>query len=155
MTHRVNRRRNGTTMLAISAALGLIVACTPIARNYGYVPPDEDLAQIEVGRDTRDSVAEKVGTPLNYGVQRDGAWYYVASRRETWGPAAPKTVERKIVAIRFNDGGAVENIERLGVEDGQVVVLTARVTDPSVSELGFLRQVFGNVGTPAAGDLIE
>ena len=141
--------------LVLTAGLALIVACTPIVRNHGYVPPEEELALIAVGKDTRDSVAEKVGMPLNHGVERDHAWYYVATRRETLGPRAPKIVERKIVAIRFSDSGTVENIERLGVEDGQVVVLTARVTDPSVSELGFVRQVFGNIGTPAASDLLQ
>jgi outer membrane protein assembly factor BamE (lipoprotein component of BamABCDE complex) len=84
----------------------------------------------------------------------DRAWYYIASERETLGPARPRTVRRDVVAVRFDDTGLVENIELFDVEDGQVVVLSARVTDPSVSEAGILRQIFGNVGGPTAGDLL-
>ena len=66
-----------------------------------------------------------------------------------------KTVRRDIVAIRFDQADAVENIERFDVQDGQVVRLTARVTDSAVSELGLLRQIFGNIGTPSAGDVVN
>lgn len=136
-------------VLTVAAAAG----CTPIVRDHGYVPPEDLLAEVQVGQDTRDSVADKIGRPLHAGLGGSAAWYYIASTRETVGLFAPNVVERDIVAIRFTDAGAVENIERFDVSDGQVVRLTARVTDSSVSELGLLRQIFGNIGVPQIDDL--
>ncbi|QIE41793.1 outer membrane protein assembly factor BamE [Rhodobacteraceae bacterium SC52] len=141
--------------LLLGAALcATLVSCSPIERSHGYVPADDQLAEIAVGDDTRDSVIEKIGAPLTRGVEDEDAWYYVSSERRTIGPFAPVTTKRDIVAVRFSDAGTVENIERFNETDGQVVVLTARVTDPSVSELGILRRIFGNVGTPSAGDFL-
>jgi len=134
------------TLLALACALA--VACSPIVRQHGYVPPDDQLAEIEVGRDTRDSVAEKVGRPLNEGVGPERAWYYVSSTHRTIGPRKPRVIARDIVAIRFTDDGAVENVERFDVSDGRTVRLTARVTDSAVSELSLIRQIFGNIGPP-------
>ena len=149
-------RRFGPARAALAGlAVAGLLACTPIERNYGYVPPDDRLAEIEVGRDTRDSVAEKIGAPFNESLGGEDAWYYVSSTRRTFGPAEPRTIRRDIVAVRFAPDGAVENIERFDLQDGRVVTLTARVTDPAVSELGLIRQIFGNIGTPQAEDVLR
>lgn len=137
--------------LAGSVALA---GCSPIVRSHGYVPAADQLDAVQVGTDTRDTVADKIGLPLTRGMDTDRAWYYVASERETFGPGQPRTTRRDVVAVRFTDDGRVENIERFDVEDGRVVVLTARVTDPSVSEIGLLRRIFGNVGGPSADDFL-
>jgi len=150
----IRHRRAARSALAGLAVAGL-VACAPIERNYGYVPPDDRLAEIEVGRDTRDSVAEKIGAPFNESLGGEDAWYYVSSTRRTFGPAEPRTIRRDIVAVRFDAGGAVENIERFDLQDGRLVTLTARVTDPAVSERGLIGQIFGNIGTPQAEDILR
>lgn len=38
------------------------------------------------------------------------------------------------------------NIERFGLEDGQVIQLSRRVTESSVQDIGFLRQILSNFG---------
>ena len=43
-------------------------ACTPIYRNHGYVPRDEDLAAVKVGESTQEDVAFAVGRPAAIGV---------------------------------------------------------------------------------------
>ena len=43
---------------------------------------------------------------------------------------------REIVAITFDDSGVVRNIERFGLEDGNVVALSRRVTDSNVQGVG-------------------
>ena len=128
-----------------------IGACTPTYKNHGYIPPQEDLDAIIVGVDTRASVEETVGPPSSGGVLNDGGYYYVRSRLRTFGPTAPKEIERQLVAISFDTAGVVSNIERFGLEDGQVVPLTRRVTDTAVSNKSFLRQLIGNIGKVGAG----
>ncbi len=67
-------------------------------------------------------------------------------RTRTVGPLAPKEIDRQVVAISFSDTGVVENVERFGLERGQVVPLSRRVTDTGVVDNTFLRQLLGNIG---------
>lgn len=124
-----------------------VAGCTPVYKNHGYVPTPEELAEIKVGVDTRDSVVEKVGAPGASGVLKDSGFYYVASRVRHYGPKRPEVVERQLVAVSFDQRGVVRNIERFGLEDGYVIALDRRVTDSSVQDRGFLRQLLGNIGS--------
>ncbi|MES0860987.1 outer membrane protein assembly factor BamE [Ruegeria sp. SCPT10] len=133
-------------MVAFLACLTAITACTPIFRNHGYVPPADELAEIKVGTDTRDSVTEAIGAPGISGVVNDSGFYYVRSRVRHYGPKRPEVVSRELVAISFDQRGVVRNIERFGLEDGLVIPLERRVTESSVGDTGFLRQLLGNIG---------
>ena len=116
--------RKSVGMVGRAAALLLLVlavGCSPIVRNAGYVPSDEDLSQINVGVDTRETVAAAVGVPGTGGVVETGGYYYVRSRWETRGPFAPQEVDRQVVAISFGADGTVSNIERFTLEDGRVI----------------------------------
>lgn len=134
--------------------LALIVACTPIVRNTGYMPTDDDLALVTVGQDTRETVTVAVGPPATGGVLQSDAFYYVQSRFETRGPAAPVEVDRQVLAISFAADGTVSNIERFGLQDGRVVALSRRVTSDNVRDATFLRQLFGSVGRVNAADFV-
>lgn len=147
------RRDNGTTgmnrpqRLIAVAGLGLLLAaCAPVYRNHGYAPPDDVLADIEVGRDTRAEVAGAVGRPTAEGVLGEDAWYFVQSRFRHFGYLPPREVDRDVVAITFDSGGTVSTIQRFGLEQGRTVPISREVTDSSVRGVGFLRQLFGNIG---------
>lgn len=136
-------------MAALGGMLALLGACSTLVNNTGYTPSDIQLQDITVGKDTKDTVAEKIGTPPLEDLRRDGVWYYMSSRYETWAWKAPVEVERQVVAISFTDGGSVRNIERFGKERGQVVTLSRRVTDKPVDDIGFLRGLFQNTSLAA------
>lgn len=136
----------GLRWVLIGLVAMVAVACTTLYRNHGYVPPDEDLALIEVGRDTRETVAATIGRPSTAGLLNDVGWYYVQSRFKLIGGMEPQEVDREVVAITFTMEGVVENIERYGLMDGQVVAISRRVTTPNVKSQSFLRQLFGNIG---------
>ncbi len=141
---------------AVAAAfLTLAVACAPIVRNHGYIPNDEDLSLVTVGVDTRETVEGSLGAPSAGGVIAGGDFYYTRSRWETLGARAPKEVERQVLAISFNAGGTVSNIERFGLEDGRVVTLSRRITDSSIRDLSFIRQLLGSVGRLRAENIVE
>lgn len=136
------------------AALAGAVACTPIIRNHGYMPPPEDLSLIAVGLDTRESVVTTLGQPTAGGVFNDAGAYYVASKFRHFGAFAPKEVDREVLAITFDEQGIVSNISRYGLEDGRVVVLSRRVTDSNAGEVSFIRQLFGSLGNVNAADFL-
>lgn len=139
----------------IALTMVLIAACSPIYRDHGYIPTDEELALITVAKDTRESVATKIGRPSASGLLNDVGWYYVESRFVTKGALQPKEVNREVVAISFTEAGVVENIERFGLEKGQIVPLSRRVTTDNVKAAGILRQLFGNVGGLTADQLLK
>jgi len=142
--------------LALSVLILLFVAgCSSTFRNFGYVPSEVDLANVQVGRDTRETVTEKIGSPGTSGVVREDAWYYVQSRVENYAYQAPEVIERQVLAISFSSNGRVRNIERFGLEDGEVIALNRRVTDDNIQGVSFLRQLFGNLGRVDAGSLID
>jgi outer membrane protein assembly factor BamE (lipoprotein component of BamABCDE complex) len=121
-------------------------ACTPVQRFHGYAPSDADLAELEVGQDTRDTVAEKVGRPGVSGVMEGGAWYYVQSDWVEEGWRAPVETKREVVAISFDARDRVSNIERFGLQDGEVVALSRRITASGPSGQSVLRQLLSGLG---------
>ncbi|MEH6738259.1 MAG: outer membrane protein assembly factor BamE [Sulfitobacter sp.] len=133
-------------VLIAATLIGGLVACSPEFANHGYIPPEEELDQIVVGVDTRASVEDTIGTPSTAGVVNDSGFYYVRSRKRTLGAFAPKVIEREVLAISFDSSGVVTNVERFGLERGQVVPLERRVTTSGVGNSGFLRQLLGNLG---------
>lgn len=144
---RRNRRSPVRALQASILVLGVALGgCAPQYSNHGYIPPEEDLELIEVGKDTRESVADKVGVPASSGVLNNSGYYYVRMRTRTVGPLAPREIDRQVVAISFADNGVVQNVERFGLERGQVVPLSRRVTTSAVSDNSFLRQLLGNIG---------
>ncbi len=136
------------------AALSLLMACSNITRNHGYVPPDSDLDLIIVGVDTKETVADAVGRPSTAGILADGGWYYVASKFSAYGIQERKEVSREVVAITFDEDGVVENIERFGLRDGNVVAISRRVTDSNIKGVTFIRQLFGSFGNFTADQFL-
>ncbi len=149
------RLRRAVLWLAASLLAVSVAACAPVFRNHGYVPVEADLAAVEVGKDTRDTVAEKVGRPTAAGLLNDHGWYYVQSRYRHFGPREPQEIERQVLAITFDDGGVVRNIERFGLEQGRVVSISSRVTESNIKGIGLIRQLFSNFGRIGADTLTQ
>ncbi len=126
--------------------LAALAACSPSYQNHGYVPPESDLENLIVGTDTRATVDDLIGPPSVSGMVGDGDYYYVRTRKSTTLMLRPKVVEREVLAISFNADDTIANIERFGLEDGQIVPISRRVTDSSVVKNGFLRQLLSNIG---------
>ncbi|SEO43934.1 Outer membrane protein assembly factor BamE, lipoprotein component of the BamABCDE complex [Salinihabitans flavidus] len=126
--------------------IALVTACSPTYRNHGYIPPEEDLAEIDVGVATRDSVAETIGAPTASGLLSESAYYYVRKRVRHFGPTRPQILERQVLAISFDSRGVVQNIERFTLEDGNVIRLSRRVTDNGIQDTNFLRNLLQSLG---------
>lgn len=147
----INRAK---TLLALCFVV-LTVSCTSTYQNHGYVPTDSELAELVVGVDSRSTVDDTIGAPSSSGLLAGGDYYYVRSRVKTFGMFKPEVVERQILAISFDDTGTIANIERFGLQDGNVVALSRRVTDSSVVGNGFWRQILGNFGNLNPSDIFQ
>ncbi|MGJ8546715.1 MAG: outer membrane protein assembly factor BamE [Sulfitobacter sp.] len=140
------RLRFFSKLVCALGAVAVFSACAAEYKNHGYIPPQEDLAQITVGVDTRATVEETIGVPASAGLVNDTGLYYVRSRVKTVAMFAPKVIERQVLAVSFDTRGVVSNVELFGLERGKVVPLSRRVTTPGVSDNTFLRQLLGNIG---------
>jgi outer membrane protein assembly factor BamE (lipoprotein component of BamABCDE complex) len=149
----IRARRWGSALL-LGTIFVALAACSSIYRNHGFVPTDEDLATLEVGKDTRETAGPKVGRPSASGLLNDTGWFYVQSRWEYRGALPPKEIDRQVVALTFSEQGTLANVERFGLERGQIVPLSRRVTESNVKGMGVLRQLFSNFGRLSAGQLL-
>ena len=145
----------GAAGVLLAGVMLLTAACAPVYRNHGYIPSDDELALIVVGTDNRESVAATIGRPSAAGLLNDHGWYYVQSRWKHAGALPPKEEERQVVAVTFDDGGTVANVERFGLEKGRVVAISRRVTATTIKGRGLLAQLFGNLGRVSADQFLK
>lgn len=137
----------GLKFIAAASVLALSLSgCATIERNRGYVPEPEELAHIEIGSDTRQTVQENIGSPSAIGTFDDSAWYYIRSRHERVAFFREQVVDREVVAIYFDEQNRVEDVAHYGMEDGQVVSYSSRRTPTRGRELTIIEQLLGNVG---------
>jgi len=149
-----------TVKTALRAALmvGVVVAvtaCTAQYRKHGWIPGPDLLNEVVVGVDTRDSVAETVGEPTIDSLVDDSGYYYVTSRMKFYGAKAPQVVSRDLVAITFDSANVVDSVQRYTLEDGRTIPLERRVTDSSLEDKTFLRQLLGNLGNFNPGSFLQ
>ena len=140
--------------LALIAA-GLLAACAPLVRNTGYVPAESELALLQLGVDTRESVVEAVGRPTAGGVLGESTCFYVQSRFQTLGFLEPREVDRQVLALTFAPDGTLGAVERFGLERGRAVALSRRTTDGVFADTTFVRQILGNIGRVDTGALVD
>jgi outer membrane protein assembly factor BamE (lipoprotein component of BamABCDE complex) len=133
--------------------LGFSTACARLSESHGYIPEQTALEDVVVGQDTKATAGLILGRPGTSGIVDDRGWYYVRSDYERFLWRAPVEVNRQVVAVSFDEAGVIENVEQFGLEGGQVVALSRRVTTSNTQGVGFLRQLFSNLGNFDAGQL--
>jgi len=139
-------------------AIGLVAvlaACSATYQNHGYVPSDDELANVLVGVDTQSTVGEIIGRPSSTGVLENSGWYYISSRVRNYTYHKPQIIDRQLLAISFDGKGVVSNIERFSLKDGRVITLSRRVTTSGIKGPGFFNQLIGNIGNFGVGDFVE
>lgn len=145
--------RSKHLFLVAASALALS-ACEATYTNHGFAPQIAQLEQLS-SSDTRGSVLRQFGQPSATGTFNSENWYYQASRVENYAFYAPKIVDRKVVAIRFDQAGRVANVARYGIEEGQITDLITRTTPTYGREITLLQQLFGNIGRVGADQFFD
>ncbi|HEU0221156.1 MAG TPA: outer membrane protein assembly factor BamE [Paracoccaceae bacterium] len=151
------RLRGGPGALGALAMAGLLAlaGCSSVYRGHGYAPPPEELSDIVPGQDSQGTVREKIGRPGSTGVINESAWYYVGTTIEHYAYREPKVVDRRVVAVLFDDQGTVTGVKQYGIEDGKVIDLVTRTTPTYGKELTVVQQLLGNLLNFNAGSLLR
>ena len=129
-------------------ALTLGAACTPVRTHSGF-RADFNNAQIPdpvVGVDTKATVTQNFGTPSTTAIFDQTTWYYISATQEQFAFYEPRTVERRVLEVKFDQNNIVSSVTNYGLQDGRVIAYDDHVTPTRGRELGFLEQVFGTIG---------
>jgi len=141
------RRRSPRLLLAgaLLGAAALSSACTPIRDYRGFVAQEDVLTQIQIGMGRAD-VDRIMGTPSATSTIGGQNYYYISSVFETTAFFEPEEIDRRVIAIRFDERDSVSSIANYGLKDGRVFDFISRKTPTRGKELSFLQQMFGNIG---------
>ena len=138
------------TLLAPLFALILMVAilgaCAPTTIKHGHHFRASDLTQIQEGM-TKEQVTGILGTPDTTSPVNGGlGYYYISSLEKQNSFMKPDTVDRKVVAVYFNQLESVERIAHYGMRDGKVFDFIARKPASHARDEGVLKALFRNLG---------
>jgi outer membrane protein assembly factor BamE (lipoprotein component of BamABCDE complex) len=139
------------------AALGLVAfvaGCAPIDRFHGFIPPQEELATLQVGVTTKEQAITLFGSPIADRALQNNTIYYASSQIRIMGPFAPQIVDRQVLAIDFDANDVMRNVSTYTLQDGRVVVLDRRVTEDGINDVSFLGQLLGSFGRLDAGTIL-
>lgn len=133
--------------LIIASAALTAGACAPQVSRQGFQPVDVLPSEIAVGVDTRDTVAQRLGTPSAVSTFEPNIWYYVSQTTERYTYLPQSVSQRSVTAIIFDEAtGQVTEVRNLSLEDGQRIAYNERETPTRGRELTVLEQLLGNVG---------
>jgi outer membrane protein assembly factor BamE (lipoprotein component of BamABCDE complex) len=133
-------------LLSSVIALALVAGCTPTRSSHGFISDSEEPPRVQIGVDSKSSVLARLGTPSTTAVFDEDSWYYISSVEQRFGFNRPRTVEREVLVVRFDEGDMVSSVDRYGLDRGRVVAYNDNATPTRGRELGLLEQIFGNIG---------
>ena len=128
-----------------------LLSCTTNIKNHGYIPSKLDLETLVIGKDTKQSIANKIGLPATAGLE--GAYYYVRSTFNAPGFKSAQLVNRKVVVLSFDQRNKLKNIETFNVDNGNFVRLDYRVTETGLDNKNILQQIIASISGPSASSL--
>jgi len=137
--------------VVIAAGL-MLLGCTPVVSQRGYLPDPIGEAAIRVGTDTKTTVQDRLGDPSTQATFGGEAWYYISSVERRIAFFDPRVENRSILAIHFDKDGKVADIRHYSLKDGHVFAFETRETPAKGRELTFLQQLFNATpGVPLGG----
>jgi outer membrane protein assembly factor BamE (lipoprotein component of BamABCDE complex) len=138
-----SRRLLSAGVAGVVAAL-LLGGCSPTIDTRGNLPDPDNVLKIQPGIDTKDQVAQLLGTPSAVGTFDDATWYYIRTRTVAFLP--PEVEDQEVLAVKFDKQGVVQDLKVYGVEDGQAIMPSERTTPTLGREMTVLQQLIGNLG---------
>ena len=134
--------------------VALVAGCTELNSYHGFVPPAAEVASLQVGVTTKADVISLFGQPFSERALENNTVYYASSQFQSFGPFAPKEVDRQVLAVDFDANDRLRNVSRYGLDDGRIVVLDRRVTEDGINDVTFLSQLFASFGRIDAGQFL-
>ena len=141
---RLGRAAPGLAFLGLAALV--LAACSGEVIIRGNMPDPELMAEISPGQDSRNDVAEKLGSPSALSTFMDNKWYYIGQKYQQFAFFEPDILERSVFVVSFGSAGIVDDTAMFTLEDGTIINPVSRKTPTEGKELTILQQFFGNLG---------
>jgi outer membrane protein assembly factor BamE (lipoprotein component of BamABCDE complex) len=127
---------------ALALAAVMLLGCTPVVSQRGYLADPLGEASIKVGSDTKTTIQQRLGDPSTQAEFSGDTWYYVSSVEKQVAFFDPTIQTRAIMAVYFDKDGKVTDIKHFGLRDGHVIAFESRTTPTPGHEMTFLEQLF-------------
>jgi outer membrane protein assembly factor BamE (lipoprotein component of BamABCDE complex) len=131
----------------VAALSALVAGCAVRTSQHGAIFTEAEIQQIQQGM-TRDQVELTLGSPNAKSTVGDGVYYYISTKTEQpIGFMEPRVVERRVLAVYFDESRQVQRVANYGLEDGKVIDFITRETPTYGGEDGLLKELFRNIGS--------
>ena len=145
-------RRWQPAALALTIAItAMLPGCSARIDQRGNLPDADAVLSIEPGVQTKDQVAQLLGTPSAVGTFDDKTWYYISKRTKTIAFFDPDVIDQQVLCIKFDDSGIVKKVDFYGLNDALAIQPVDRTTPSYGQKLTLLQQLFGNIGRFSKG----
>lgn len=109
--------------------------------NEGYVLDSAALETIPAGS-SREQVLLTLGSPSTTAMYDNEVFYYISQTRYRSAQfMKPRIVDRRTLAIYFNNKGKVAKIANYGLQDGKLFDFASRTTSTGGKDQSFLSQL--------------
>jgi len=131
----------------VAACAALVSACTVRTSQHGAIFTEAEIQQIQQGM-SQEQVELTLGSPNAKSTVGDGVYYYISTKTEQpVGFMAPQVVDRRVLAVYFDDSRQVQRVANYGLDDGKVIDFITRETPTYGGEDGLLKELFRNIGS--------
>lgn len=135
-------------LLAATPAIvgAMLAACSATTLKHGSQLNDTDVQQVQTGMG-EESVRMALGTPSTTSALPGGnAYYYISSTTKQSAFFTPEEVDRRVVAVYFNQTGSVDKVANYGLRDGQVFDFARNETPAHLRDKSFIARFFRGIG---------
>lgn len=129
----------------------LLQGCSPRKFYRGYMADARLINAIRPNIDNEESVTAMLGSPSTKATFDSLSWYYYAKQSEQTAFFKEKITKLQIVAVRFNEKGYVEKVDRYNMDNYNNISPVGDKTVTYGRETHFFKELFGNIGQFGAG----
>lgn len=125
--------------------LFLLPACSLPIDQIGDVPSVEKITLIQMGMH-KDEVQRLWGSPAHITLFKEEGWIYVASKEQRRGFLPPNELERKVIAVTFDDAQKVKSVRQFALNDAVLLPYDSEIVESKGKELSIWEEMVGNFG---------
>lgn len=140
-----SRRSRLKSILATYCVLAM-AGCAAVTDKHGHHFNEGEVQQVQPGM-TQDAVRMALGTPDTTSTVTGGnTYYYISSTKKQTAFFKPDEVDRKVVAVYFNQVGSVDKVAHYGLKDGQIINYNTNETLAHTRDKNLISRFFRGVG---------
>ncbi len=123
----------------------MLASCSSRIDHHGKLPDMAQLAKIKPGHDTKEDVLRMLGSPSSTTLFDENIWIYYYKVTESLSFFDPKSLEQKLITIRFDVADKVKEV-LIKTTPEEEINPSPEITSSVGHERPLLHQIFGNFG---------